>query len=149
MNKGVALVKAELRLLVRDRTFPALILLLFFLMSFAAWNTHDHLVDKQAEIETQLKLVWQNDQTLIAQIDSLDSGLATYEKEYTLPTSGVRLSYNNHRISWMPLKEYALIAIGQSDLYSNYKKNSSVLQRVLRTENKGIREPGRTTFRAT
>ncbi len=122
MNRRAAQIQAELRLLFRDRTFPGLILLLFFLMAFAAWNTYDHLAEKEAEIETQLQLVRQNDQTLIAQIDSLKMGLATYDKEYTLPTSGVRLSYNNHRITWIPLKEFALVAIGQSDLYSNYKK---------------------------
>ena len=88
MNQRISQIRAELRLLYRERTFPGLIFLLFFLMSFAVYNTNDHLVDKGEEVETQLNLVRKNDQALAAQIDSLKNGLATYQAEYTLPTSG-------------------------------------------------------------
>lgn len=115
-------IRAELRLLFRDYAFGGLILLLFFLMAIATWNTHRHLVAQQVELKEQLELVQQNDQELIAQIDSMRQGLANYEGQYTLPTNGVRLTYNNHRIAWMPTREYALLAIGQGDLFSNYKK---------------------------
>ncbi len=115
-------IRAELRLLFRDYAFGGLILLLLFLMTIATWNTHRHLLAKQLELEEQSALVQQNDQELIAQIDSLQQGLATYEGQYTLPTNGVRLTYNNHRIAWMPTREYALLAIGQGDLFSDYKK---------------------------
>ncbi len=115
-------IRAELRLLLRDYAFWGLISLLFCLMAIATWNTQRHLLAKQVELNEQLDLVLQNDQELIAQIDSLQKGLATYEGQYTLPTNGVRLTYNNHRIAWMPGRTYAPLAIGQGDLFSNYKK---------------------------
>lgn len=117
-----AQIRVEIRLLLRDYAFWGLILLLFFLMAMATWNTHQHLTKKELELQKQLELVQQNDQGLIAQIDSLNQGLATYEEQYTLPTSGVRLTYNNHRIAWMPTRAFALVAIGQGDLFSNYRK---------------------------
>ena len=91
-------------------------------MSFAAWNTNAYLTEKKNQLDIQIELVEQNDQALSSQIDSLNQGLATYEKEYTLPTSGVRLTYNNHRLACMPISAFNLIAIGQGDLFSNYKK---------------------------
>lgn len=114
--------RAEMRLLARDYAFWGLILLLFFLMAMAIWNTHQHFTQKKLLLEKQLDLVQQNDRALMAQIDSLSRGLATYEDQYTSPTSGVRLTYNNHRIALMPAREYALLAIGQGDLFSNYRK---------------------------
>lgn len=116
------IIRTEWLLLLRDHTFWGLVILLFFLMSFAAWNTHQSLLDKEQQLDVQLELVRQNDLALIAQIDSLRRGLADYKQQYTLPTSGVRLTYNNHRLAWMPSKEYALIAIGQGDLHNHYKK---------------------------
>ena len=52
----------------------------------------------------------------------MNEGLASYKDSYTLPTSGIRLTYNNHRITWLPFQPFSVIAIGQGDLYSNYKK---------------------------
>ena len=91
-------------------------------MSVAVWNTHNQVNKKKHQIRVQIELVADNDARLIAQIDSLSAGLATYENSYTLPTSGVRLTYNNHRVAWLPFAPFSLLAIGQGDIYSNYKK---------------------------
>lgn len=122
MGNGISLVRTELLQLFRDRAFPGLMFLLLLLMTLAIWNTHRHITDKKYQTEVQQELVKKNDEQLTAQIDSLTRGLATYEGSYTLPTSGVRLTYNNHRLAWLPLKVFSLVAIGQGDLYSNYKK---------------------------
>ena len=122
MANATHLIRTELVLIARNRAFLGLILLLFSLMTFATWNTHNHLIAKKRGLDVQLELVRQNDQILAAQIDSLNEGLASYEDQYTLPSSGVRLTYNNHRVACMPIKPYALTAIGQGDLYSSYKK---------------------------
>ena len=122
MRFHLRLIRAELLLLSRDRSFAWAIMLLCLLMTIAAWNTNNQITYKQQQIQVQKGLVSDNDAQLIAQIDSLNQGLATYENNYTLPTSGVRLTYNNHRITWMPLEPFALLAIGQGDIYSNYKK---------------------------
>ena len=108
--------------LKRDRTFVSLLLLLFVLMVFAAMNTKAYQTSKKSEILRQKEVVQQADEQLVAQIDSLNLGLNTYEDSYTLPTNGVRLTYNNHRIAWLPFKPFSIVAIGQSDIYSNYKK---------------------------
>ena len=108
--------------LKRDRTFVSLLLLLFVLMVFAAMNTKAYQTSKKSEILRQKEVVQQADEQLVAQIDSLNLGLKTYEDSYTLPTNGVRLTYNNHRIAWLPFKPFSIVAIGQSDIYSNYKK---------------------------
>ena len=96
--------------------------LLAVLMTCAVWNTYNQVSYKEQQVQVQRALVADNDANLIAQIDSLSQGLATYENSYTLPTSGVRLTYNNHRVAWKPLEPFSLLAIGQGDIYSNYKK---------------------------
>ena len=122
MKNSSWFIRVELILLLRSWLFVGLMLLLLLLMTLAAWNTNGHINYKKEQIETQKELVRKNDAQLMAQIDSLNKGLATYEESYTLPTSGVRLTYNNHRVTWLPFKAFSLIAMGQGDIYSNYKK---------------------------
>ena len=116
------LFRLELLQLFRDRAFLGLMLLLFALMSIATFNTYRYQSSKKQEIVNQQKIVAEADQQLVAQIDSLNAGLASYENSYTLPTSGVRLTYNNHRITWLPFEPLSIISNGQGDIYSNYKK---------------------------
>ena len=122
MQHGRLIIRAELRQLYRNRSFWWLMLLLAFLMTLAAWNTVRQLEKKEEQVAVQQALVKTNDERLIAQIDSLQRGEADYSKSYTLPTSGVRLTYNNHRVTHLPFSPLALLAMGQSDIYSNYKK---------------------------
>ena len=122
MRHTIRLIRSELLILSRDRSFAWAMILLFMLMTVAVWNTHNQVSYKKQQIQVQKELVIDNDAVLIAQIDSLNSGMATYENSYTLPTNGVRLTYNNHRVAWMPLGPFSLLAIGQGDIYSNYKK---------------------------
>ena len=122
MSHTIRLLSSELLLLSRDTSFKWAMVLLCLLMTAAVWNTKNQVNDKEQQIHVQRELVADNDKQLVAQIDSLNNGLATYENSYTLPTSGVRLTYNNHRVAWMPLGPFSLLAIGQGDIYSNYKK---------------------------
>ena len=122
MRHTIRLIRSELLLLSRDKAFAWAMVLLCLLMTVAVWNTNNQINYKKQQIEVQTELVADNDARLIAQIDSLNNGLATYENSYTQPTSGVRLTYNNHRVTWMPLGPFSLLAIGQGDIYSNYKK---------------------------
>lgn len=116
------MIRFELLQLSRNSGYKGLILILLILMGMASWNTHHQLITKAEQVRTQLEIVESNDQRLMAEIDSLNHGLATYETSYTLPTSGVRLTYNNHRVAHLPFKPLSIIAIGQGDLYANYKK---------------------------
>ena len=122
MRHTIRLIRSELLILSRDTTFAWAMVLLCLLMTSAVWNTYNQVTYKRQQIEVQKALVADNDARLIAQIDSLNSGLESYENSYTLPTNGVRLTYNNHRVAWMPLYPFSLLAIGQGDIYSNYKK---------------------------
>ena len=122
MRHSIRLIRSELLLLVRGKSFTWAMILLCLLMTIAVWNTHNQVTYKKQQIQVQRELVADNDAQLIAQMDSLNKGLATYENSYTLPTSGVRLTYNNHRLAWMPMGPFSLLAIGQGDIYSNYKK---------------------------
>ncbi len=122
MKENRTVIRLELIQLFRNKAFLGLILILLVLMTLATWNTDQYFQVKRAEVKTQLQLVEENDKRLAAEIDSLNGGLASYETSYTLPSSGVRLTYNNHRVTWLPFSSFSLIAIGQGDLYSNYKK---------------------------
>lgn len=121
MNIPVQLL-LELKQVVRNRSFVGLMVLLFGLMTFAAWNSHSYFSAKSEEVAAQRRLVADNDARLITEIDALHLGLDTFESSYTLPTSGIRLTYNNHRITWLPFQPLSLVAIGQADLFSNYRK---------------------------
>lgn len=116
------LIRLELLQLLRNRSHVTLIAILLVLMTAATWNTSRTLKAKMAEVDRQTDLVRANDQQLGAEIDSLAQGLATYETSYTLPTSGVRLTYDNHRVTTLPFSPFSVVAIGQGDLHSNYKK---------------------------
>lgn len=122
MGNSRGLVYLELIQFLRNRAFLGLMATLFILMALAAWNTYEYTSSKKDEVRRQLNIVRDNDQMLAAEIDSLARGLASYESSYTLPTNGVRLTYNNHRVAHLPFKPLGLIAIGQGDLFSNYKK---------------------------
>lgn len=122
MKNVIGLIREELLQLTRDYTFIGLMLLLLGLMTLACWNTHDHLESNRMEVQKQLDIVHKADEHLIAEIDSLSRGLANYEDSYTLPTNGIRLTYNNHRLVWLPEQPLSLVAIGQVDIYSRYKK---------------------------
>lgn len=122
MKRIIRLLTEELIQLFRNYTFLGLMLLLLLLMSLASWNAYDHIKEKREHVQTQKEIVKNADEQLIKEIDSLNRGLATYENSYTLPTNGIRLSYNNHRLTWMPLQPYSLVSIGQGDIYNNYKK---------------------------
>lgn len=114
--------KLELKQFFRNKSYLALMFILLLLMVLASWNTSVYTEAKQRQINRQLELVSTNDIKLLAQIDSLKNGLATYETSYTLPTSGIRLTYNNHRLTWLPFQPFSIIAIGQNDIFNNYKK---------------------------
>ena len=116
--KGITLqlIKLELLQLIRDKGFVGLMLLLFVLMLLAVFNTYQYQDSKKEEVIRQQEIVQQADVRLIAQIDSLNQGLASYENSYTLPTNGVRLTYNNHRITWLPFEPLSIIANGQGDI---------------------------------
>ncbi|MEM6734615.1 MAG: DUF3526 domain-containing protein [Bacteroidota bacterium] len=116
------LIRLELLQLVRNKAFTGLMLLLFALTFLAAFNTYHYQISKKEEIFKQREIVKHADKQLIDQIDSLNQGLASYEDSYTLPTNGVRLTYNNHRITWLTFEPLSIIANGQGDIYSNYKK---------------------------
>ena len=122
MRHTFRLIRSELLLLSRDTSFKWAMVLLCLLMTLAVWNTYNQVNQKEYQVQVQRELVANNDARLIAQIDSLNNGLASYENSYTLPTSGVRLTYNNHRVAWLPKAPFSLLAIGQGDIYSNYKK---------------------------
>jgi len=120
--KNKDLIQLELKHFFRNKSYVGLMIILFLLMGLASWNSSVYLEQKKDQIFAQSQQVASNDAQLIAEIDSLNSGLATYENSYTLPTSGIRLTYNNHRLTWLPQKSFSIIAIGQSDLFSSYKK---------------------------
>ena len=116
------LILLELRQFFRNRSYLGLILILLALMILASVNSYLYTKDKKDEVLQQLQQVHDNDVNLIAQIDSFNQGLNDYETSYTLPTSGIRLAYNNHRVTYLPYRSFSLMAIGQGDLFSNYKK---------------------------
>ncbi len=112
----------ELKQLTRNKSYVGLMCILLVLMLIAAWNTDVYTDAKYEETRSQIQLVETNDANLIAEIDSLNQGLETFENSYTLPTSGIRLTFNNHRVTWLPFAPFSLLAIGQGDLFSNYRK---------------------------
>jgi ABC-2 type transport system permease protein len=118
----VHFISLELKQLYRKRSYLGLMLVLILMMSLAAWNTYVYTKDKAQQVQAQVQIVEENDAQLIADIDALNEGSNEFEGSYTLPTSGIRLTYNNHRLAWLPNQPLSMIAIGQGDLFSNYKK---------------------------
>lgn len=122
MKKFIQLLTEELLQVFRNFTFSGLMLLLLALMALASWNAFDHTEEKKEQVQVQKEIVEKADEQLMKEIDSLNRGLATYKNSYTLPTNGIRLSYNNHRLASLPFQPYSLISIGQGDIYNSYKK---------------------------
>lgn len=112
----------ELKQLARNKSYVGLMCILLVLMLLAAWNTSVYTSAKLQETESQIQLVQANDAKLISEIEALNQGTESFEGSYTLPTNGIRLTFNNHRVTWLPLTPFSLVAIGQGDLFSNYKK---------------------------
>lgn len=111
--------KYEWMQLSRDRWVIILLSLFVALCIFAVFNGKEEVTARQREIDKSIALMRAGDESHKAMIDSLDQGLKTDLPSWLNPK---RLSFIGNRaprVAAMPPAPLAVIATGQSDLYTH------------------------------
>ncbi len=114
--------KYELKLLLRSRWIQLLSLTLLLLFAFSAYNGKQKVEKRISVINDALLEEEESDVMMLALIDSVNQGLDVSVPRWTVPTSPTAIGNYYPRVASMEVQPLALIATGQSDLFTPYVK---------------------------
>jgi ABC-2 type transport system permease protein len=115
--------KYEWITLMRDRWILILILLFFSITFFAIRNGNEKVHERTISIARERDKVEKIDARVAAEIDSVDRKLKALPKESWLdPRSLINVAWDGPRVVAMEPSPFAIIATGQSDLFTHYAK---------------------------
>nr|WP_299172923.1 DUF3526 domain-containing protein [uncultured Allomuricauda sp.] len=112
----------ELKTLLRSGWIQFLSVLLLVLFGFASFNGSQKVEKRELDIASIKKQVNESDQKMLAQLDSIESGLSVNASRWTIPSGPTAVGNYHPRIAAMPPSAMAFIATGQSDLFTHYVK---------------------------
>ncbi len=112
----------ELKTLLRSGWIQLLSLLLLILFGFAAFNGSKKVEKRKLDIATIKKEVKESDQKMLILLDSIEQGFEVNASPWTIPSSPTAVGNYHPRVAAMPPSFSALIAVGQSDLFTHYVK---------------------------
>lgn len=116
--------KYELKSLFRNRWIQLLSGLLVVLFLFAAYNGKQKVDKRLADIAEAQAEVDEGDAKALLLLDSLEAGHKVDVPTWQLPNMPQVLGNYYPRAAAMPPAEMALVATGQSDIYTHYVKPS-------------------------
>ncbi len=114
--------KYEIRSLLRDRWIQALTLILLTVCLFAGYNGRQKVDQRIDSIRQARAEVAAGDSAMLVLIDSLERGLPVDVPSWRRPTYPQVVGNAYPRVAAMPAAPLAMVATGQSDLYSHYVK---------------------------
>ncbi|MEM7187302.1 MAG: ABC transporter permease subunit, partial [Bacteroidota bacterium] len=112
----------ELKLLLRSRWIQVLSLLLLILFGFSAFNGKQKLDKRNEIIQNAQQEVEENDQKMLALLDSVSQGMAVSVPRWQIPTSPVAVGNYYPRVAAMESQSMGFIATGQADLFTPFMK---------------------------
>lgn len=114
--------KYELVSLLRDKWILILSMLLLVLCLFAAFNGQQKVDKRLADIDNAFLEMNEGDAMAKAFIDSVNAGFEMNTPSWTRPDKATAIGNYHPRVAAMPPSELAVVATGQSDLYTHYVK---------------------------
>jgi len=109
--------------LIRDKGVIFLLILFFTITLFAVRNGSEKVTDRISAIQRERDKVEKIDVRTTAEIDSVERKLKALPKESWLdPRSLINVAWDGPRVVAMDPAPLALIATGQSDLFTHYAK---------------------------
>jgi len=109
--------------LIRDKSVIILMILFFSITFFAVRNGSEKVTDRISAIQRERDKVEKIDARTTAEIDSVERKLKALPKESWLdPRSLINVAWDGPRVVAMDPAPLALIATGQSDLFTHYAK---------------------------
>lgn len=114
--------KYEWRSLARDRWILSLSILLLALCLFAAYNGQQKVDKRMQDIQQANKEVQTGDLAMQLLIDSIEAGLPVDVPSWRQPVQPTAVGNYHPRVAALPAAPLALVATGQSDLFTHYVK---------------------------
>ncbi|NJN24905.1 MAG: DUF3526 domain-containing protein [Cyclobacteriaceae bacterium] len=108
--------------LVRQRWLQFLILILSALVLFAVLNGKQRVDQRLSDIQSAQEAVAEKDSIGVILLDSIEAGFTVNVPRWYMPDQPNVMGYSYLRVAAMPPDEMAIIATGQSDIYTHYVK---------------------------
>ena len=108
--------------LLRQRWLQFLILILTVLVLFAVINGKQRVDQRIADIQAAQATVAEKDSIGVILLDSIEAGFTVNVPRWFMPDQPNVMGYSYLRVAAMPPDEMAIIATGQSDIYTHYVK---------------------------
>lgn len=112
----------EWKTLVRDRWVQSLSVLLLALCLFASYNGKQKVNKRNQDIRQAMTEVERGDAAMLALIDSIQAGLPVDVPSWRQPVQPTAVGNYHPRVAAYPATPMALVATGQSDLFTHYVK---------------------------
>lgn len=109
----------EWKTLIRDRWVQSLGLLLLTLCLFAAYNGKQKVDKRHLDIDEALSKVKEGDTAMLSLIDSIEAGLPVDVPSWRQPVQPTAVGNYHPRVVAFPPAPMALVATGQSDLFTH------------------------------
>ncbi|MEP0369035.1 MAG: DUF3526 domain-containing protein [Cyclobacteriaceae bacterium] len=120
MKMFVYITRYEFISLIRQRWLQLLIFILVLLVSFAVINGQKRVEQRESDIQKAQQLVHQKDSLGTILLDSLEAGHTVNVPRWYMPNQPHVIGYSYLRVAAMPPNEMAIIATGQSDIYTHH-----------------------------
>lgn len=114
--------KYELKLLLRSRWIQLLSMVLLILFGFAVHNGKQKVEKRRAIIATTQKDAFENDQSMLKLLDSVERGMPVSVPRWTIPNSPMAVGNYYPRVAAMEPRPMAFVATGQADMFTHYVK---------------------------
>jgi len=112
----------EWKTLIRDRWVQSLGVLLFGLCLFASYNGKGKVEKRKQDINDAMATVKDGDEAMLLLIDSIQAGLPVDVPSWRQPVQPTAVGNYHPRVVAFPPAPMALVATGQSDLFTHYVK---------------------------
>jgi len=119
------IIRYELKTLLRSGWLWALAILILGFIGFASFNGYQKVAQRTEEITKAKEQLERSDAAMLKNIELIEKGEDTDLPYWRLPTEPTVVGARHPRIAAMDAQPLAIIATGQSDMYSHFMQTST------------------------
>lgn len=117
--------KYELLLLYRNSWLAIITVVMIGLIGFASYNVHQKVKQRTVDIAEAKTELADSDKEMLATIKKIENGEEVDLPYWKLPTDPGVVGFRHPRLAYMDAAPLAILATGQSDMYSHFMKTRS------------------------